>query len=436
MKIHSVAAPGDPRRLLLEGYRAALGAVGGRESVRRRLAAERIFAPRFAFAVGKAAAYMMAGALDVLGERIERGLVVTKHGHTGDVIDPGWPVEVVESSHPVPDASCLAAGQALVEFIDTIPADADVLSLVSGGASALVEVLPDGFDASDLARVNEYLLAAGHPIGAMNRVRKRISRIKGGRLAQRIAPRRALNLAISDVPGDDPKVIGSGLLAAHSSEDVAADDLDLPPWLVEMGQRAPPLSGGDAAVRISTGRIRTEVIARPADARAAAAAICRSDGVDVVEHPDLLEGDAIGIGCRIGREIAGAKPSAHVWAGETTVVLPPSPGRGGRCQSLALAAAMEIGARAGGLPSGAGEGTGICVLAAGTDGTDGPGEDAGALVDAGTIARGVAGGLDPERSLRAADAGTFLEASGDLVHTGPTGTNVMDLVIAMKAGPD
>ena len=426
-------APGDARRLLLEGYRAALGAVGGRESVRRRLATEGTFAPRFAFALGKAAAHMMAGAFDVLGERIERALVVTKHGHAGDVLDPGWPVEVVESSHPVPDASCLAAGQALVEFIDAIPADADVLSLVSGGASALVEVLPDGFDASDLARVNEYLLAAGHPIGAMNRVRKRISRIKGGRLAQRIAPRRVLSLAISDVPGDDPKVIGSGLLVAHSSEDVAADDLDLPPWLVEMGRRAPPLSGEDAAVRVSARRIRTEVIARPAAARAAAAAACRSAGIDVVGHPNLLEGDAVATGRRIGREIAGAKPSAHVWAGETTVVLPPSPGRGGRCQSLALAAAMEIGARVAGLPR-AGS-TGIFVLAAGTDGTDGPGEDAGALVDAGTIARGMAGGFDPERSLRAADAGTFLEASGDLVHTGPTGTNVMDLVIAMKAGP-
>ena len=427
----------NARRLLMEGYRAALDAVGGRESVRRRLAVEKVLAPRFAFAVGKAAAYMMAGAFDVLGERIEGALVVTRHGHAGGVLDPGWPVEVVESSHPVPDASCLAAGRALLGFLDAIPGDADVLALVSGGASALVEVLPDSFVASDLARVNEYLLAAGHPIGAMNRVRKRISRIKGGRLARYVAPRRVLNLAISDVPGDDPKVIGSGLLAAHSSEDLAVDDLGLPPWLVEMGRRAPPLAGGDAAARASAGRIRTEVIARPADARAAAAAVCRSAGIDVVERPYLLQGEAVEAGRRIGREIARAKPAAaHVRVGETTVVLPPNPGRGGRCQSLALAAAMEIGASTGaGTPAaGTGEGAGACVLAAGTDGTDGSGEDAGALVDAGTIARGAAAGLDPERSLRAADAGTFLEASGDLVHTGPTGTNVMDLVVAMKAG--
>lgn len=412
----SVHAAAAPRRLLLDGLRAALDATGGRESVRRRLVGDRAFTPRFAFAVGKAAAAMMAGAFDVLGERIERALVVTKHGHGAGVLDPGWPVKVVESSHPVPDETSLEAGRALIDFVDAIPVDADVLALISGGASALVEVLPDGCTATDLARVNEFLLAEGFPIGAVNRVRKRISRIKGGRLAQRIAPRNTIGLAISDVPGDDHKVIGSGLLVPHSNEDISIDDLDLPLWLVEMGQRTPPLSGAEA-----TERIRTEVVARPADARAAAAAVLRATGVDVMEHPSLLEGDAVDVGRRIGLEIAGANPTVHVWASETTVVLPLHPGRGGRCQSLALAAALEIQ-----------DSTGTYVLAAGTDGTDGPGEDAGALVDAGTVARGVAAGRDPEISLRRADAGTFLEASGDLVHTGPTGTNVMDLVVAMR----
>ncbi len=424
--------------------------------MRRRLAGERGFAPRFAFAVGKAAPAMMAGAFDGLGAGVERALVVTKHGHAGQVLDPGWPVEVVESSHPVPDESCLTAGRALVDFVDAIPAGAEVLALVSGGASALVELLPEGFDASDLARVNAYLLAAGHPIGAINRVRKRISRIKGGRLARRLATAgRTLNLAISDVPGDDPKVIGSGLLVAHSEGDITIDDLDLPPWLVDMGRRAPPLSDADM-----TRHVRTELVARPADARSAAAAVYRAAGVEVVEHPDLLEGDAVAVGRRVGHAIAGGdavyrtadvevvEPPdllegdavavgrrvghviaegdavAHVWGSETTVVLPPAPGRGGRCQSLALAAALEIRER-----------PGTCVLAAGTDGTDGPGDDAGAIVDAGTVARGVAAGLDPERCLGAADAGAFLEASGDLVHTGPTGTNVMDLVVALKAAP-
>ena len=413
-------ATADPRDLLLKGLRAALDATGGQESVRRRLTEARDFRPRFAFAVGKAAPAMMAGAFDVPGCRIERALVVTKHGHAGEVLDSGWPVTVVESSHPIPDESCLAAGRALVDFVDAVPAGADVLALMSGGASALVEVLPEGFGVRDLARVNEALLAGGHPIGVMNRVRKRISRIKGGRLAQRLAARRTLNLAISDVPGDDPKVIGSGLLVAHADDDIAIDGLDLPPWLVEMGRRAPLLSGAEA-----TDRIRTELVARPADARAAAAGVYRAAGVEVVEHRDLLEGNALEVGCRIGRALAGGAPAAHVQASETTVMLPPRPGRGGRCQSLALAAALELRDRAG-----------VYLLAAGTDGTDGPGEDAGAIVDGKTVARGVAAGLDPGRCLHAADAGTFLEASGDLVRTGPTGTNVMDLVVALKTAEE
>ena len=413
--VNPTDAANHPRRLLLDGLRAALDATGGRESVRRRLAGERELTPRFAFAVGKAAAAMMAGAFDALGETIEHALVVTKHGHAGVVLDPGWPVKVVESSHPVPDESCLEAGRALGGFVDAIPPGADVLALISGGASALVEVLPDGFDASDLARVNECLLAGGHPIGVMNRVRKRISLIKGGRLGQRIAPRRALSLAISDVPGDDPKVIGSGLLVPHSSDDLAIADLELPPWLAEMVRRAPPPSGVETAHHI-----RTELVARPADARSAAASTCRSAGMEVVEHDRLLEGDAIDAGRKIGRLVAHGKRQAHVWASETTVMLPPVPGRGGRCQSMALAAALEIRDR-----------RDAWVLAAGTDGTDGPGEDAGALVDGETVGRGIAAGLDPERSLRDADAGTFLEACGDLVHTGPTGTNVMDLVVAV-----
>ena len=149
---------------------------------------------------------------------------------------------------------------------------------------------------------------------------------------------------------------------------------DLPPWLTAMGRLAPPLPSGRA-----TRRVRTEVVACPADARAAAAATYRAAGVEVVEHRRLLEGDALEAGRRIGREIAHENPaSVQVWASETTVMLPPEPGRGGRCQSLALAAALELR-----------DSAGACVLAAGTDGTDGPGEDAGAIVDAGTVARGI-----------------------------------------------
>ena len=152
-----------------------------------------------------------------------------------------------------------------------------------------------------------------------------------------------------------------------------------------------------------------------------AARACERSGLPVRVAPDLLEGDALAVGRQVGERLASADPGVQVWASETTVTLPDSPGRGGRCQSFALAAAPAIA----GDPQ-------AFLLVVGTDGTDGPGEDAGALVDGGTVSRGAAAGLEPSAYLRAADAGTFLEASGDLVCTGPTGTNVMDLVIALR----
>ena len=409
-----------PRDILLEALRAALDATGGYRSVHRRLMRASIDRPCAAFAVGKASAFMMAGALDALGERIERGLVISRHGYAKGALDPGWPVEVVESSHPVPDASSIEAGRILVDFLQGLPPRTMLLAMISGGASALVERLPDGFSERDLARVNRYLLGSGYPIGTINRVRKRISLIKAGRLVNFMDVRETLNLLISDVPGDDPKAIGSGLLIPHTAADIDTEALELPNWLTKMARSAP-----DLPVSESMRSIRSEIIARPADARMAAAASLRKAGFDVIEHKEPLQGDAVEAGGRIGRMIVDAAPATvHLWAGETTVQLPPDPGRGGRCQSLALAAAREIAGKAG-----------AYLLAAGTDGSDGPGEVAGALVDAGTVDRGQSAspGLCLDRSLGAADAGTWLDAGGDLVHTGPTGTNVMDLIIALRA---
>ncbi|WP_197019075.1 glycerate kinase type-2 family protein [Thioalkalivibrio sp. HK1] len=409
-----------PRDLLLGGLHAALDATGGYKSVHRRLMRTSFDRPCAAFAVGKASAFMMAGAVEALGERIERGLVITRHGYAEGVLDPGWPVELVESSHPVPDASSIEAGRRLIDFLQGLPPRTMLLAMISGGASALVECLPAGFGERDLARVNRYLLGSGYPIGTINRVRKRISLIKAGRLSNCMGSQETLNLLISDVPGDDPKVIGSGLLIPHTPADIDTGDIDLPNWLTTMARSTPDLPRAE-----EMRSIRSEIIARPADARMAAAAFLRKAGFDVIEHEEILQGDAVEAGDRIGRMIADARPGdAHLWVGETTVRLPPNPKRGGRCQSLALAAARQIAGKAG-----------AYLLAAGTDGSDGPGEVAGAIVDAGTADRGqsAAPGSDLERSLRNADAGTWLEAACDLVHTGPTGTNVMDLIIALRA---
>jgi hydroxypyruvate reductase len=399
------------REALVAAYATAIEAVGGRNAVGRYLSEHPVDGLTHAVAVGKAAAEMATGALDVAGDRLRQVLVVTKHGHLDalDVADPR--VTGMQSAHPVPDQSCLDAGEAVWRFFVEAPDDAGFLLMVSGGASSLLERLPEGLDAGFLAEVNDWLLAGGYPIGAMNRVRKRLSTLKGGRLANALAGREALCLMISDVPDDDPKVIGSGPLIPHVEADMAVDDLPLPDWLAAH-TASPPALAPNSAFR----QVTSAVVANPAMAREAAARALRDAGLEVTVHPALLEGDALEVGREVVAVAANQPGRVQLWASETTVVLPSRPGRGGRCQSLALSAALAVG-----------HGGGV-VLAAGTDGTDGPGEDAGAVVDAGTLERG--GGLNAAQCLCEADAGRFLAASGDLIRTGPTGTNVMDLVMA------
>ncbi|NIR29501.1 MAG: DUF4147 domain-containing protein [Gammaproteobacteria bacterium] len=404
------------RRNLLAIYRTALEAVDGRLRVRQALHERQMPSPLYAVAIGKAATSMMAGACDALGGGLASGLVITKGGYAESLFPAGAPVRCLEASHPVPDESSLVAGRELLEFIADAPSEASFLFLVSGGASSLVEVLPEGLGTDFFRRTNEWLLASGLPIGAMNRVRKRVSCIKGGRLACYLNGRAALNLLVSDVPGDDPRVIGSGLLIPHHSEDLGLRGICLPEWLDTVAGKAPPLPP-----RSAFRAVRSEIVARPADAGRAAARAGEEYGYTVYVYDDLVTGEAGDAGRQIVQEVTAGPTGLRVWMGETTVHLPPRPGRGGRCQSLALAAAMEMAGR-----------TDLYLLAVGTDGTDGPGQDAGALVDGGTVERGCRSGLEPEACLAAADAGSFLEASGDLVHTGPTGTNVMDLHLVLK----
>jgi hydroxypyruvate reductase len=401
----------DPRHLLLEAYRSALVAVGGRDRVCRRLEGANFPDGVYVVALGKAACAMAEGAHDALGGQIRDALVITKRGYAQPL---PWPV--LEAGHPRPDAGSIDAGHALLAFIDRLPEAAEMLVLLSGGASALAEVLPDGVDLDALQRVNDWLLGSGLDIAAMNRIRKRLSLIKGGRLAQRLAPRRTLCLAISDVPGDDPRAIGSGPLTADDSPGEVA----LPPWLAELLRAAPSLPArGDACFE----RVSYEIIAGNRAAVAAAVAAVERLGMAAVAEPEFITGDAATVGARLAQSLHAAAPATvHVWGGETTVRLPPRPGRGGRCQQLALAAALGLNGS-----------TDIWLLAAGTDGSDGPTEDAGALVDGGTVARGALSGMEAGAALRAADAGSFLEASGDLVQTGPTGTNVMDLMLGLRS---
>jgi hydroxypyruvate reductase len=260
--------------------------------------------------------------------------------------------------------------------------------------------------------LSRWLLASGLDIDAMNRVRQAVSLIKGGRLLRFLAGRPTSCLLISDVPGDDPAVIGSGPLVPRPDHELPPG---LPDWVMAWVERADDRQRGAGVLP------ELAVVARLEDAKQAAAEAARAQGFEVTVHPGLIDGEPEAVADRAVAELTRAAPGVQIWGGETTPRLPDEPGRGGRNQHLALAAAVGLAGR-----------DDAWLLAAGTDGTDGPTEDAGALVDGGTVDRGRLEGLDPQDCLRRADAGRFLEASGDLLRTGPTGTNVMDLIIGLR----
>jgi glycerate 2-kinase len=407
----------DPRRMLLDIYSHALAAVDGRTRVRSAL--ERQVPPGDVHlaAVGKAAGAMAEGAFDAWGESIQRALIITKYGHCHRLPPPAV---CREAGHPVPDAASLRAGAELLAFVREAPADVTLLFLISGGASALAEQLSEGMDLATLQSVNDWLLASGWDIARINRVRKALSLIKGGRLARAVAGRPARVLLISDVPGDDPVTIASGPLCPDTQ---AGEPLPsgLPLWIEALAEQTPPPPHPSDPLFDT---IEQRVIATNRDALEVAEEHGRALGLDVCAHDEPLAGEAIHAGAHVAEKVLAGPPGLHLWGGETTVTLPAEPGRGGRCQTLALAAARALDGR-----------QDVLVLAAGTDGSDGPTEDAGALVDGGTVRRGEAEGLDVGTALERADAGRFLETSGDLIQTGPTGTNVMDLVLALKIPP-
>jgi hydroxypyruvate reductase len=374
------------RRLLLELYRAALAAVEGRRRVRAALAAGPGPDPVHAVAIGKAAASMMLGATDALGERLQRGLVVGPDGSIARELAARPGMWCLEAGHPLPDERSLAAGQALLEFAAATPPASHVLLMVSGGASALLEVPAPGVSLADLQRLYQDATAQGLDIEDLNARRRELSLVKGGRLPGLFAGSSVEGLLISDVPRDDPAVIGSGLLAAPGCRLTLVGCLD------------------DAL----------EAILRAA----------RAQGLSARRVMGRLDGEAETAARSFCHELAIGEADLQVAGGETVVRLPAEPGRGGRCQQFALAAAQSIAGHAE-----------FIVLAAGSDGRDGASEDAGAIVDGETVQRALDAGFDVATCLGAADSGTALEAAGDLVYTGATGTNVGDIVLGLRLPP-
>ncbi|MCB1462362.1 MAG: DUF4147 domain-containing protein [Nitratireductor sp.] len=369
-------------------WRAGVAAVGGRQSVRAALSTDNVPTPDLVLAVGKAAVPMALAALAHFGAAIP-ALAVTKYGHDeasgGEEIAFRRNLRIIEAAHPVPDANSLAGGAALLEAVQATGKSQSLLLLVSGGASALAEVPQEGFDLGTLRAENAKLLASGLDIHAINTRRRTLSRIKGGGLLSHFAGRRADVLAISDVEGDDISVIGSGIGACP-----AGANFDC----------------------------RPRIVASNAIAREAASAEAAALDLEVVASEESLHGDVYQVARRLGAAIRDQAAGVAIHGGEPTVVLPDQPGEGGRNQALALALAREIDGM-----------TGVCVLVAGTDGTDGPTDAAGGIVTGESWAS-LAGG---EAALERADAGTWLRQAGALFVTGPTGTNVMDMAVVVKS---
>jgi glycerate 2-kinase len=376
----------NPRRLLLELLERSLRAVDGETRVAHALRGCDAGAIEL-FAIGKAAGAMMLGASAALGDRVRRGLLITKDGHVDPRLANRANFHVMESAHPVPDERSLAAGAELARRLDHLAEDVYPVFLVSGGSSSLVESLHAGRTLADLQQLNHLGLGAGWDIARLNAQRAGLSRLKAGGVARLLDGRPAHALFISDVPGDDPDVIGSGLLGVDAGK-------------------------ADRIERLIVANIETAMHG----AREAALA----HGLELETCP-RFSGDAQDVALEFLAALRHTAADGLVWGGESTVTLSARPGRGGRNQHLALSAARAMRAS-----------DAFTILAAGTDGTDGPTDDAGAIVDARTIERAGLAGVDVERALLDFDSGLALEAAGDLIHTGPTGTNVGDLLIGIK----
>lgn len=373
---------------------------------------------------GKASAAMARVLEDILGDRIAGGLVVVKDGYRR----PTKTIRIAEASHPVPDKRGRAAAGELLRLAESAGADDLVIFLVSGGGSALVPAPVPPITLAEKREITRLLLGAGADIGELNCVRKHLSLLKGGQLARAAAPAQVLTLALSDVIGNPVDVIGSGPTAPDPSTFAQAlEILDR----FRLRERAPRsvverLEAGARGEVPETPKPDDPLFARVTNvligdnalvvegARARAAEL----GYEPVVLTRSLSGEARDTAREfVARGRALTAPACLIAGGETTVTVTGG-GVGGRCQEFALAAAIELAGAAN-----------FTVLAAGTDGTDGPTDAAGAVADGSTVARGVALRLDAQSFLAANDSYAFFAALGDLVVSGPTGTNLLDVYL-------
>ena len=370
-------------------------------------------------AAGKAAWQMAKAASDCLGSRIDAGVVVTKYGH---VPGPLANFDCYEAGHPVPDENSFRGTRAALDLVANLTEKDTVLFLLSGGGSALFEkpLIP----AEELQDITEQLLACGADITEINTIRKRLSAVKGGRFAQLCSPARVESVILSDILGDPPDMIASGPACPDSSTAEDARRIQRK-YGLKMSPEALRLL--DAETPKELDNVHTRITGSVRELCAAAAAACRRLGYEPMVLTDCLCCEAKDAGSFLASVLKthaeSEKSLAFIAGGETVVVLS-GRGLGGRNQELALAAAPGIA----GLP-------GAAVFSVGSDGTDGPTDAAGGYADGDTAETLKNLGTPVDAVLRENDAYHALEKTGGLIVTGPTGTNVNDVAVALLWRP-
>ncbi len=430
-----------PREAVIDLFNAALEAVdpyrlvqGSWESISAAYTKEHC-RKLYLVSFGKAAFAMTRAVVESpVGELITRGIVITKYGHAPGALTGNFPI--YEAGHPVPDERGLAATRQVIDLVKDADRETLVVCLISGGGSALLVAPQDSITLAEKQKVTALLLKAGSNISELNTVRKHISAVKGGRLAQTAYPSRVISLILSDVIGDSPDVIASGPTSPDKTTFCDALDViekynlnnKIPDHVINLLRRGSEGSVGETPQYGNAvfERVENVIVGSNRIATAAAAKRAEEHGYVTTVLTSELQGEAREAAKWLAQkaiDLRGQRETGRkiclISGGETTVKVSGT-GLGGRNTEFALAFAEAIAGR-----------DGITLLSAGTDGTDGPTDAAGAIVDGQTVYNARSRGLSPNIFLSNNDSYSFFQKTGELLVTGSTGTNVMDIQIIL-----
>jgi len=403
----------------VDGKRCVINALHGRAELQGMQNALGVQGNIGIVAIGKAASSMAEGALKYLGSKVVSGLVVSKD--TISLTDSLPPyIEQLVAGHPVPDQRSLDAGQALIRYLKNCSPATSLLFLISGGASALVEVLPEKVSLQQLQKLNHWLLTSGLDIEQMNAIRQCVSCIKAGRLASYIQASQVVSLLMSDVMSNSVAMIGSGLLAVSRTPlpDVAIDFDRVPQWVRQLCLEQPLRLGIDDSVLVHIDQVIVIDLDMALNAMMQAAL---DGGYTVFRHDEEMSGNVMRWADTITEYLVEAPSGLHLWGGETTLQLPATSGCGGRNTHLALLLAQRLYDK-----------SGFIVATVASDGDDGNSGYAGAIVDGSTLSKAGITQAMAQQALAYADSATLLKQAGALLSLAKGRSNVADIFLLVK----